>query len=63
MFNLTFFRFCGSLFSHTNAGTSTQTVITNKMPFRLGVNFDETELDSTSANEWSKGRHDKGFKY
>jgi len=48
-------RFCGSVFSYTNAGTATKTVITNKMPFRLGVNFDETELDSTSANEWSKG--------
>ena len=48
-------RHCGSYLSYTNSGTSPTTVITNKMPFKVGVNFDGTELDSSSANEWSKG--------
>ena len=49
-------RFCGSLLVHT-AGTTAQTIITQKMPFQVGVNFDGTELDedSPAGTEWSKG--------
>ena len=48
-------RHCGSYLSYSPAGTAPTTIITNKMPFKVGVNFDGTEVDSTSANEWSKG--------
>ena len=48
-------RHCGSYLSYTTLGTAPTTIITNKMPFKVGVNFDGTEVDSTSANEWSKG--------
>ena len=49
-------RFCGSLFLYT-AGTTAQTVKTQKMPFQVGVNFDSTELDedTPAGTEWSKG--------
>ena len=48
-------RHCGSYLSYTTSGTAPTTIITNKMPFKVGVNFDGTEVDSTTANEWSKG--------
>ena len=48
-------RHCGSYLSYTTLGTAPTTIITNKMPFKVGVNFDGTEVDSTTANEWSKG--------
>ena len=40
-------RFCGSLLSTTSADTTTGvTVYTEKMPFKLGVYFDQTEVDT-----------------
>ena len=48
-------RHCGSYLSYTPAGTAPTTIITNKMPFKVGVHFDGTEVDSSTANEWSKG--------
>ena len=40
-------RFCGSLLSTTSADTTTGvTVYTEKMPFQLGVYFDQTEVDT-----------------
>ena len=49
-------RFCGSLLLYS-AGTTAQTVKSNKHPFQVGVNFDGTELDedSPAGTEWSKG--------
>lgn len=49
-------RFCGSLLVNT-AGTTGQTIYSQKHPFQVGVNFDGTELDedSPAGNEWSKG--------
>ena len=53
-------RFCGSLLvydSSPTALTTERTVITSKLPFQVGVNFDGTELDedSPAGTEWSKG--------
>jgi len=51
-------RFCGSLLIYDpSAMTTERTVLTNKMPFQVGVNFDGTELDENSpaGTEWSKG--------
>lgn len=53
-------RFCGSLLVYSTSPatlTTERTVITNKMPFQVGVNFDGTELDedSPAGTEWSKG--------
>ena len=49
-------RFCGSLLVYT-AGTTGQTIKTQKMPFQVGVSFDSTELDedNPAGTEWSKG--------
>jgi len=53
-------RYCGSLLIYTTSPatvTTERTVLTNKMPFQVGVNFDGTELDENSpaGSEWSKG--------
>ena len=49
-------RFCGSLLVYT-AGSTGQTILAQKMPFQVGVNFDSTELDEDNPTgyEWSKG--------
>ena len=51
-----FDRFCGSLFSTTNAATAGATLFTNKQPFQVGVYTDGSELNpSGPVSESSVG--------
>ena len=47
-------RFCGGLLGNAAAQVTGTTVYTRTLPFQLGVNFDATEEDFTTA-ELSKG--------
>ena len=46
-------RFCGSLFSTSNAATSGATLYTNKQPFQVGVYTDGSELNTPSTTSES----------
>ena len=52
-----FDRFCGTLMSVTNAGTSAITIYTNRMPFQVGVITDGSELNDPApgTSESTKG--------